>query len=412
MVDGVTFLILIGVSWIILLTITNTKWFSLKNPEVGLGYLMYRTKTFNDAIDKFAGISRKLWRIFFDIGLLVCFGFLLASVFLFSVNMFKYIELLAINAGLLPKPSPANAIQAVAFVPAIPGISIGFDTLPYFFVAIAVAAALHELAHGVAARAEKIDVKSTGLLFFLFFFGAFVEPDEKSLKKASPRSRLRVYAAGAFTNIVLVLLLIVIIFPTVFSAMMSPLYSPNPQGALIVEVCPAPITECGARNILHVNDVITQARYQNDTSMTINSNVDFSIFASQTIANETISLTILNKQQPVIVRTTAYPGNSSRGLIGISVTNYYKPVYSILPLQLPYWYLRSVVLTLELSLILALVNLLPVPPLDGDKIASEIIQYFTKTNYKFYLKWVRIGTLIIVLGNLVLTLIVQGWTPI
>jgi len=416
MVDAFTFLLLIGVSWIILLTITNNKWYKLSNPEVGLGYLMYRTKTFNIILDKFAGISRSLWRIFFDIGLLVCFGFLLASVVMFSVNLFKYTELLAISAGFLPKPSPQNSIQTLPFVPAIPGISIGFETLPYFFVAIAIAAALHELAHGVAARAENIDLKSTGLLFFLFFFGAFVEPDEKSLKKAKARSKLRVYAAGAFTNIVLVLILLVFLTPVFFNAMMGPFFSPNSSGALVVEVCPAPIktSDCGADNILHVNDVIVQAQYQNTTNIAVRSNNDFSLFASQLKANETISLTLLGKQNPVILETTPYPTNASRGLIGISVTNYYKPAYSFLPLQMPFWYLRTVSITLSLSLILALVNLLPVPPLDGDKIASEIIQYFTKSEskYKFYLKWVRIATLIIVLGNLVLTFVVTGWTPI
>lgn len=412
MVDSVTFLILIGVSWVILLTLTNTKWFRLSNPEVGLGYLMYRTKTFNDAIDKFAGLNRTIWRIFFDIGLLVCFGFLLASFFMFSVNFLKYIELEAINFGLLPKPSPQNTIVTVPFVPAIPGISIAFSTLPYFFVAIAIAAALHELAHGVAARAEKIDVKSTGLLFFLFFFGAFVEPDEKSLKKASPRSKLRVYAAGAFTNIVLIFLLLILVTPFFYNGTVGSLYSTNPDGALIVDVCPAPITDCGARNILHASDVITQAEFQNTTSVAIKSDVAFSTFASQTTANETIKLTLLGKTNPVTIITTPYPSNASRGLIGISVTNYYKPNISFLPIMLPYWYLNTVSITISLSLILALVNLLPVPPLDGDKIATEIIQYFKKNNYKVYLKWVRIVTLIIILGNLILTFLVSGWTPI
>ena len=412
MVDSITFLILIAISWFILLIVTNNKWYNLSNPEVGLGYLMFRTKTFNIILDRFAGVSRKLWRIIFDIGLLVCLGFLFAAVVMFSINLYKYFELLAINAGLLPKPPSANSIVTVDFVPAIPGISIGFETLPYFFVAIGIAAALHELAHGVAARAENIDLKSTGLLFFLFFFGAFVEPDEKSLQKAKPRSKMRVYAAGAFTNVMLVLFLLIFITPFFFSAIMSPFYSPTPQGALIVDVCPSSITDCAARDKLFVNNVIIQASYENSTVVNIKSNVDFSIFATQTKANETITLSVLGKQTPVTLVTTPYPTNASRGLIGISVTNYYKPVYSFLPIQIPYWYLRTVSITIALSLILALVNLLPVPPLDGDKIAKEIIQYFSKTNSKFYLKWVRIFTLIVILGNLVLTFVVKGWTPI
>ena len=156
MIDTGTFLILIVISWLMLLVLTSNKWFHLNNPEVGPGYLLYRTKTFNLILDKFAGLNRTVWRIFFDIGLLVCFGILFASIVMFSVNLFKYLELIAINAGYLPTPPSQNSIVTVDFVPAIPGLSISFDTLPYFFIAIAITAALHELAHGVAARAEKI----------------------------------------------------------------------------------------------------------------------------------------------------------------------------------------------------------------------------------------------------------------
>lgn len=411
MIDSFSFLVLIALSWIILLTITSNKWINLTNPEVGLGFLLYRTKTFNIVLDRFARISKSLWRIFFDIGLLVCFGFLFASIVMFSVNLVKYFELIAINLGYLPNGPSANSIQTVDFVPAIPGISISFESLPYFFVAIGIAAALHELAHGVAARAENIDLKSTGILLFLFFFGAFVEPDEKSLKKANPRSRLRVYAAGAFTNIVLVLVLILAITPLFFNLTIGPFYSTTTNGALIVDVCPTSISDCAAHNKLHVNDIITQAQYENGTMVKISSSIDFSIFASQTTANETVQLFLLN-QHSVVLTTTPYPTNSSRGLIGVVVSSYYPPKYSFLPIELPYWYLRVVVYTLSLSLILALVNLLPVPPLDGDKIATEVIEYFSKENSKKWIKRVRIITLVIIVGNLVLTFLIRGWKPI
>ena len=412
MIDSITFLILIGVSWIILLVITSNKWINLTNPEVGLGFLMYRVQTFNAVLDRLARISKTLWRIIFDIGLLFCLGFLFTSFIMFSVNFVKYLELLAISAHFLPNPPNPNTIQTVPFVPAIPGISISFDTLPYFFIAIGIAAALHELAHGVAARAENIDLKSTGLLFFLFFFGAFVEPEEKSLKKSNPRSRLRVYAAGAFTNIVLVFLLLILLTPLFFNFVMTPFFSTTTGGALIIEVCPAPITDCAANGTLHVNNVITQAQYQNGTTVQINSDVAFSIFASQTKSNETIYLSILDQSNPVKIITGPYPSDSSRGLIGVVVASYYAPVYSFLPLELPYWYLRTLAITMDLSLVLALVNLLPVPPLDGDKIVTEIIQFFSKENSKKWIKRVRIITLVVILGNLVLTFLINGWTPV
>jgi membrane-associated protease RseP (regulator of RpoE activity) len=332
---------------------------------------------------------------------------------MFSVNLIKYFELLAISAGYLPSHATDNPIVTVDFVPAIPGVSIGFETLPYFFIAITIAAALHELAHGVASRAENIKLKSTGIMFFLFFFGAFVEPDEKSLQKASTRSKLRVYAAGAFTNVVLVLILIVLLTPLFFNLIIGSGFNPNPEGALVLETCPNSLTDCAVNNLIFPEDVITSAQYENGTSILIKNSANFSLFASQTKSNEQVKISLLRSPtDPVTVVTTPHPLNSSHGLLGVIVTNYYQPNFSFLPLQFPYWYLRILSITISLSLVLALINLLPVPPLDGDKIATELIKYFKPNNFRPYLKWVRIITLFIVLGNLLLTFIVKGWNPI
>jgi membrane-associated protease RseP (regulator of RpoE activity) len=83
----------------------------------------------------------------------------------------------------------------------LPGIN---PVLPivYGWVAIVVAIAIHEGAHGVVARSAGLRVKSSGLLFFLIIpIGAFVDVDEEQLKKAKPRASLRVMAAGVGGNI-------------------------------------------------------------------------------------------------------------------------------------------------------------------------------------------------------------------
>ena len=69
--DAFSFLLLIGICWIFLLFITENRWIKLRNPEVGLGYAMFRTKKFNNFIDKIAGLSRGFWSYLFDIGLSV-----------------------------------------------------------------------------------------------------------------------------------------------------------------------------------------------------------------------------------------------------------------------------------------------------------------------------------------------------
>ena len=61
---------------------------------------------------------------------------------------------------------------------------------------------LHEGMHGALARKAKIRIKSAGLVLVgLLPFGAFVEPDEKQLKRAKPLEQARVYSAGPSSNL-------------------------------------------------------------------------------------------------------------------------------------------------------------------------------------------------------------------
>ncbi len=95
-------------------------------------------------------------------------------------------------------------------VPLIPGITISFDQLVYFLIAIGIAVIAHELSHALVARAEGIPIKDSGFLLFAFIPAAFVEPDESVMKSSSPKSRLKVYSAGVAANLLLGLLFLAI----------------------------------------------------------------------------------------------------------------------------------------------------------------------------------------------------------
>ena len=62
---------------------------------------------------------------------------------------------------------------------------------------------VHEFSHGIVARAHKIEVKNTGLVFLGPILGAFVEPDEKKLRAEKDIVQYSVLAAGSFSNIML-----------------------------------------------------------------------------------------------------------------------------------------------------------------------------------------------------------------
>ncbi|HOK28772.1 MAG TPA: site-2 protease family protein, partial [Methanomassiliicoccaceae archaeon] len=84
----------------------------------------------------------------------------------------------------------------------LPGIN-PLIPLWYGILALAIGVAVHEIGHGIMTRVSNMEIKSMGLLFFIFPVGAFVEPDEDALVKSEKKVRTSIYAAGPATNIIL-----------------------------------------------------------------------------------------------------------------------------------------------------------------------------------------------------------------
>ena len=84
----------------------------------------------------------------------------------------------------------------------IPGLN-PLVPIVYGWVGIVVGLIVHEGAHGIVARSLGVQVKASGLLFFLIIpIGAFVEVDEEKLKDMRARDSGRVLAAGPGANII------------------------------------------------------------------------------------------------------------------------------------------------------------------------------------------------------------------
>jgi len=401
--DPVFFLLVIAMIWFVLLFLATQDWFRVKNPEIGLFYLLFRTEKFSGFIDTISKRGRYLWFIILDSGVIVAIGVLIASSIMFIVNMFKFLTILAIQIGIIPYSGNATEnIQTVDVIPAIPFLSISLDALPYFIVAILIAAAFHELFHGVAARVSDIELKSTGLAVFLLFFGAFVEPEEEQIKKTDNRTKMRVAAAGAMANILLSVLIFALFLPPIFSATLSIGYNTEPSGALIMEVVPE---EPADLNRIKPNWVIIGI---NDTQ--ISSYPDFGLYTRRLKPNQTI-LIHFYQHDSILLETSTHPNNKTRGFIGVSAWNFYKPKASFLPIQLPYIYSTFLIYSLSINIMLALINLLPIPLLDGDMLIGALLDSKVKNSKKYQnvLRW-SLG--LIFLANFLLTLSIKGWTVI
>lgn len=404
--DSLTFLILVGFVWLILTAISRISWFNVKNPEIGLGFAYYRTTKLNNLISRIAKIKEPLWKLLWDIGILSGLGILFTGLIVFSINVITF---------FLPKSSE---VTPIAITPVIPGVTISFGTLPYFIVAILIGAAVHEFAHGIAAINEKISLKSTGIFVFLLLFGAFVEPNEEDLKASSSRSKMRVMAAGGLANMLVSLLLILIlILPVGFPILISPFFQTNSSGVLVIETVPnspASLEGMKAGYAFFVIDI-------DNEPFSLSSGSEFqNIVSKHLFMNQTLTFHFFDQIDSISLRagnrTEIYPDedkeeNVTRGYIGILTTNYFKPhIQTNIPVfnLIPYWILMTITYTFMINLMLALMNLLPVPFLDGDKLLAA----FLGEKRAVLHKWIKYFALIILLLNFALSFLFMGWQQI
>lgn len=153
--------------------------------------VLFKTKRLNKFITKIGKNHPRFWKIFWTIGIFVSFGFTIYAYWYFTKN---FIELIF-------TPSIRNIVA-----PLIPGVTIDLPVFAFLFLPLLFIVTTHELAHGISASAENVEVKSTGVLgagiFWLIGFGAFVEVDERILNstKHSKNTRMRISAAGTYIN--------------------------------------------------------------------------------------------------------------------------------------------------------------------------------------------------------------------
>ncbi|MFX0125861.1 MAG: site-2 protease family protein [Candidatus Hodarchaeota archaeon] len=393
--DPIIFLIIVGFSWISLNAVARIHWFEVKNPEIGLGYAMYRTTKLNNLIDKLARRGRVIWKFIWDIGVISGLGILIVGLSIFTINI-----------PLFFLPTADGTTTAIGVTPVIPGITVSFQTLPYFIVAIMIGAIAHEFAHGIAARVEEVDLKSTGIFIFLVLFGAFVEPDDDILAQKSRRSKVRIMAAGALANMVSAgIFILILIIPIGFPLLITPLYHSEPTGALVIETIPEnPASQANMK----VGYAIIGINSSNGYKEILSAN-DFREYVnSSVLPNQTLTFHFASGRDPITLETVPRRDDQTKGFIGIRTWEYFKPRFfnpSPLANVIPYWTLNTIIYVFMINLMLAIMNLLPIPFLDGDKLLTA----FLGPKFDRYLPWIRYFTLGVLGINLLLTLFFMGW---
>jgi len=381
--DTLTALGIIGIIWLLIYFIAQylgVEKLQEKGIEAGTPFFfMWRTERLNAFLTK---MGKKFPIIFFNIGIVVGFGGMIFAFWMFGENLIKFFT----------QPAAAGGV-----VPIIPGVTITGLPLVYMLIGLAIAILVHEFAHGFAASKDNIPIKSSGLLGFLVMFGAFVEPDEEAFEKeATPRARMRLLAAGSYSNIIWSFVFLAILVN--FGAMASIAYNP-PSGAYIYQLG----EDSPGAEALVVGEVIIGL---NDT--VINGWSDVSVFMNDALAGSQITIHTMDRDIALILAPNEL--NATRGYIGIYGADYWqaKSGWDLFLSPMVVFHMQQIVLWCYIILIsLALFNLLPIPMLDGDKLLSNGLSLFIsdEKKLKYIMYPIRIAALLIVILSIVFSLI-------
>ncbi|MDD5960274.1 MAG: site-2 protease family protein [Methanobrevibacter wolinii] len=322
------------------------------NLEMGFPIIMWRTHKFIDFIDKLAKKAPRFWKWYMNIGIVICFG---------AMALMTYI--LIISLGTVTKtPSVSILIPGVD----IPGSPIFIPFLSGF-IALVLLLIVHEFSHGILARVENIDVKSMGLLLFFIIPGAFVEPDEEQVLKASRISKLRILAAGSMANIVLAVIAL-LVFALLANCVIPTVY--DQEGVEVTQI----VNNAPAVGHISKGELLTGIN-----NKTIKNSTDYVNAVHNLSPNTTVKLKT-NKGNSKF-KLGENPNNKSIGYMGIRCQEHFvikeniKNTYGdILP-----WFWLSLEDLFKwiyiINLSVGLFNLLPMKPLDGGKMFEELLSY-------------------------------------
>ena len=382
-------------AWVIVIIVAKALKLEKYGFELKAYSLVYKNKSVNSVLIKILSRTRRGIRVFADVSVVsgfimmgFAFWFLLNNVSNYFVAQAEFSELTVL----------------------IPGVTLtSASSITYFLLSIPVVLVIHEGAHGIVAALEKIKIKTGGFAIFIAMFAGFVEPDEEEFEKAKKISKLRVIGAGATSNVIFAFVLGAILLTNPFFAMVLPepllsVFYDLPDGVLILSI----MENSGAAQAgLLANDIITSI---ND--IPILSPIDFPSLSPGEIA----SVSIIRDGQPLDfgVEIMPAPEDPERGLIGIMRDNSfaYKPVMNFIEWNDPNVSMFLLWLWM-ISFFIGIINMLPLPILDGGKFIHTIIDKKISDKSVNIVMWGIYAFTFALFGlNIALSYLKSGWFTI
>lgn len=347
-------------------------------------FSMYRTKFGLNAMDKLAGKFNKTLKFVGYFGIAVGF---LGMVFLsFTLVQNLY------NLFITPEAAPGVGLV-------LPFKAKGVFYVPFFYwiISIFIIALVHEFAHGLIAKVHGIKVKSSGFAFLAILVpiipAAFVEPDEKILKKRSYKQQLSVFAAGPLANIILAFAVLGLMIPLVSGII-------EKEGVKITGFIEGgekfPAEAAG----IEVGEVVKEI-----DGLPISTTKNFIEIMKEKRPGTSIELKTNRTSYNIILAES--PDDKSKGYLGVYVTQSskikesLKEKYGKYLLAVVMWVIGLFNWLILLNLGIGLFNLVPIGPLDGGRMLQLVLhKFFDKKKGDKIWYYVSMFFLIIVLANI------------
>ena len=396
-------IIYVLIAWVIIFVTAKGLKLQKYGVEIKPYSLVYKNKQVNSVLIKILSRTRRGIRVFADVSVIAgflmmgyAFYFLLNNISNFFVAQDDFNELTVLIPGVTLTSAPAIA---------------------FFLLSIPIVLVMHEGAHGIVAALEKIKIKTGGFAIFIALFAGFVEPDEEEFNKAKKISKLRVIGAGATSNVMFAIVLGAIMLTNpifgmvleslpLFGDVILNVFYELSQGVLILSIIP----NSGAEQAgLFANDIITSIN-----GIPIHGPIDFPSLNP----GETASVTVLRDSQTLEfgVEIMPSPEDPERGLIGIMRDNSipYKPVMNFIDWTNVDFNVSMFLLWLwMISFFIGIINMLPLPILDGGKFVHTIIDKRISDNAVNGVMWGIYAFTFVVFGlNIALSYMKSGWFTI
>ncbi len=332
--------------------------------------MMRRTKRFMNILNSIAKASPTFWKIVGTIGVIVAVYYMFFGVY----------NLLLVTNKIYLGEFKQPALQFVLPIPSSSTVSIpGVLGIPFWFWIITIAFVLipHEFFHGILARAENIKLKSVGLLLLLIIPGAFVEPDEKQIKKSKLITKLRIFAGGSFINIVIAFTVGLLAQNLLWNNYVSP-------GVMILDINQtSPAASAGLKPGMVIESIDNQTLSLSffDYSPTVITFPNSTSTDMPKLLSSAVLFSILSNHKPGDQIAVKADGRTFQLTLGTHPLNKDFPYIGLISHQINtsnptlfVFILPLLAFISVLSFAVAIVNILPLYPLDGGLIFKAIVE--------------------------------------